>query len=252
LTAARRTRTQRRFSALPRRSASHFPAISNDFGGIAFRFSQDAPTDAPTLIWAAPEPSWTSLDDKILPFDGFSRGFPRFLDVCGRRRKSMEVDGWPPNCQAKSLFLKVFYFSVCEDAPSNRWLPPDVGGHLLSTLVVGCATMLPNSQSAAFAAPSPPPKIDLDAFDALKKTMALPNAGIQPSHAKKLSLELAVLDRGAVGQDRPARSGRSVQPATASVDIEIMNHQHVSKCWSFPGASRAFSECGARWEGDHC
>jgi pimeloyl-ACP methyl ester carboxylesterase len=31
------------------------------------------------------------------------------------------------------------------------------------------------SQSTAFAAPSPPPKIDLDAFDALKKTMALPN-----------------------------------------------------------------------------
>jgi pimeloyl-ACP methyl ester carboxylesterase len=46
---------------------------------------------------------------------------------------------------------------------------------LLSTLAVGWATMVLISQSAAFAAPSPPPKIDLDAFDALKKTMALPN-----------------------------------------------------------------------------
>jgi hypothetical protein len=83
---ARRTRTQRRFSALPRRSASHFPAISNDFGGIAFRFSQDAPTDAPTLIWLPrnhPGRRWMTKSYLSTGFPGVFHDFWTFVDVAG-------------------------------------------------------------------------------------------------------------------------------------------------------------------------
>jgi hypothetical protein len=39
--------------------------------------------------------------------------------------KYWDWDGWPPNCRAKSFFVKVFYFSVCEDAPH---VPPQIVG----------------------------------------------------------------------------------------------------------------------------
>jgi pimeloyl-ACP methyl ester carboxylesterase len=64
-------------------------------------------------------------------------------------------------------------YTVSHRSPRSRHIPALLC--LLSTLAVGCAAMVLSSQSAAFAGPSFPPKIDLDAFDALKKTMALPN-----------------------------------------------------------------------------
>ena len=47
--------------------------------------------------------------------------------------------------------------------------------NLVSSMVVFGGTVVLDSQSTALAALSSPPKIDLDAFDALKKTMSLPN-----------------------------------------------------------------------------
>src|SRR5882757_1545088 len=47
--------------------------------------------------------------------------------------------------------------------------------YLLTTAAVVGRPAVPSSQSSAFADQSPPPKIDLNVFDALKRTKNLPN-----------------------------------------------------------------------------
>jgi pimeloyl-ACP methyl ester carboxylesterase len=63
--------------------------------------------------------------------------------------------------------------TVSKRSQRSRHIPTLL--YLLSSLTVVSGAAALSSSSAAFAAPSPPPKIDLNAFDALKKTMTLPN-----------------------------------------------------------------------------
>ena len=58
-----------------------------------------------------------------------SRVFRGFLTISGRSWTSPEVYG---SGTAGHRIVELFFFSVCEDAPSrapsNRWLPPEVVG----------------------------------------------------------------------------------------------------------------------------
>jgi hypothetical protein len=122
---ARRIRTQRRFSTLAQSFCSHFPAKSHDFGGIALRFSQDAPENAPRINWLPRNPPgrrWTTKSYSWTGFLGVFRDFWTSLDVAG---SLWSWDGWPPNSQPKYLFLQPFYFSASADAPR---VPPARNG----------------------------------------------------------------------------------------------------------------------------
>src|ERR1700730_11486432 len=70
------------------RSDGHFPAIANHFGALGA---------SPFDFFRSPQNARTSLDVKILPFEGFpgfSHNFWTFVDVTGSLRK---WDGWDSN-----------------------------------------------------------------------------------------------------------------------------------------------------------
>src|ERR1700722_5280243 len=104
---ARRTRTQRRFSTLAQSFCSHFLAKSHDFGGIALRFSQDAPKNAPRINWRPrnlPGRGWTTKSCFSTGFLGFFRDFWTSPDVSGSLWKLGRL-GLEPRTKA----LKGFY-----------------------------------------------------------------------------------------------------------------------------------------------
>ncbi len=139
---ARRTRTSGdfRFSALAmsfRQLFSHFPDISDHFGGLAFGVFQKAPKKAPKTVRlyanyvGRPRVRGRRSAAFLLVFPGllaFLQVSRTSADVTGSLRK---WDGWPPNSPSKYLISQIVFSLQFPQMPPQ--MPPrGVGCHWTS------------------------------------------------------------------------------------------------------------------------